>query len=401
MKSKKTILLVEPEFPIPPKSKNHANFLPIGLLKLASYYREKGYKVKLVRGKIDKSEANFNPYKILITSLFTYWSEYVRDCVQHYKSIFPKTHITVGGIYASLMPKHCKDYTGCNKVFIGTHKYAEKKPPAYDLIYNPHPLDYQIIHSSRGCFRKCKFCGTWKIEPKLIFKESIKNEICSNKLVFYDNNLLTNPHIKNILEEIATFRYKNKPIICESQSGFDGRLLDNHMATLLKKARFINPRIAWDGTYKNHKNIKKQIDILIKAGYEPRDIYVFVLYNWEIAFNEMEKKRIKCWHWGVQISDCRFRPLDQTYDHYSPRKEQSKNAYYIHSKWTDREVKQFRKNVRRQNICIRQNLEFYSRELENKKIDKKIANKIKNYPKHKVKTLVNDSWYPEYICNIG
>ena len=29
------ILLVEPAFPIPPKSKNHKDFLPIGLLKLA------------------------------------------------------------------------------------------------------------------------------------------------------------------------------------------------------------------------------------------------------------------------------------------------------------------------------------------------------------------------------
>ena len=46
----KKILLVEPNFPIPPKSKNHRDFLPIGLLKLASYHRAKGDKVKLVRG---------------------------------------------------------------------------------------------------------------------------------------------------------------------------------------------------------------------------------------------------------------------------------------------------------------------------------------------------------------
>jgi len=44
------ILLVEPDFPIPAKSKNHKDFLPIGLLKLASYLREEGNTIKLVRG---------------------------------------------------------------------------------------------------------------------------------------------------------------------------------------------------------------------------------------------------------------------------------------------------------------------------------------------------------------
>ena len=48
--TKKKILLVEPDFPIPPKSKNHKNFLPIGLLKIASYLRDHHNEVKLIRG---------------------------------------------------------------------------------------------------------------------------------------------------------------------------------------------------------------------------------------------------------------------------------------------------------------------------------------------------------------
>ena len=42
----KKVLLVEPDFPIPNKSRNHSNFLPIGLLKIASYLREKSIDVK-------------------------------------------------------------------------------------------------------------------------------------------------------------------------------------------------------------------------------------------------------------------------------------------------------------------------------------------------------------------
>ena len=41
----KKVLLVEPNFPIPAKSRNHSNFLPIGLLKIASYLRSKSIEV--------------------------------------------------------------------------------------------------------------------------------------------------------------------------------------------------------------------------------------------------------------------------------------------------------------------------------------------------------------------
>ena len=44
------VLLVEPDFPVATKSKNHAHFLPIGLLKIGTYHKQKGDKVKLVRG---------------------------------------------------------------------------------------------------------------------------------------------------------------------------------------------------------------------------------------------------------------------------------------------------------------------------------------------------------------
>ena len=78
----------------------------------------------------------------------------------------------------------------------------------------------------------------------------------------------------------------------------------------------------------------------------------------------MLKKLEQCKRWGVQIADCRYRPLNQTFDNYNPRKRQTNKDYYIHHKWTDRQIKLFRKKVRQQNIMIRHGFDFYSRELE-------------------------------------
>ena len=42
----KQILLVNPAFPISAKSRNHKDYLPIGLLKIASWLQNNDYEVK-------------------------------------------------------------------------------------------------------------------------------------------------------------------------------------------------------------------------------------------------------------------------------------------------------------------------------------------------------------------
>ncbi len=263
------------------------------------------------------------------------------------------------------------------------------------------------IHASRGCKRGCPFCGVWKIEPKFIPEKSVKHKIKYKKIVFYDNNLLMNPYIEDILQELIELKKEKKITWCESQSGFDGRVLleKPHLAKMIKEAGFRYPRIAWDWEYKQHPIIKKQIDLLKAAGYSSKEIFVFMLYNWEIPFEEMEKKRIKCWEWKVQIADCRYRPLDQLFDNYNPRIiGQTKEEYYIHEKagWTDALVKQFRKNVREQNICVRHGFPFYSRSFEHKKFGKEIRKKVKELKniKDKIKFLESigaEYWIPNRI----
>jgi hypothetical protein len=255
------------------------------------------------------------------------------------------------------MPKHAKQ-SGCDDVQIGLYQngIAETYSPAYDMVN----VDYQIIHASRGCFRRCNFCGTWKIEPDVSYKKSIKDEIKKRKLVFYDNNLIANPNIKDILSEIAEYKFPdNSRVSCESQSGLDGRILIKHpeIATFFKKARFQHPRIAWDGSYKLWPKIKDQIQILKDAGYPSEDIFIFMLFNHDLSYEEMRLKLDACRRWRVRVIDCRFRPLDSVTDGYNTRaKEQPEGEYYIHKGWSDRQVRAFRRAVRRQNIAILLNL---------------------------------------------
>jgi hypothetical protein len=408
------ILLVEPHFPIPQKSRNHKNFLPIGLLKIATYLRDHNYQVKLIRGvpkNLSETEEikKFDPKEVWVTSLFTYWAEYVRVAVQYYKNLFPRAYIKVGGIYASLLPtEDVKYYTGCDEVHQGVipevEEYTKSHSPDYNLLgnVNPHPIDFQIIHASRGCSRYCSFCGTWKIEAEFKPKISIKNEIQLPGVVFYDNNLLMNPYIENILDELIDLKKVGRVKWIESQSGLDGRVLIKkpHLAEMLKEAGFRYPRIAWDWGYDQSQYIERQIEILKNVGYKSKDIFVFMLYNNEITFEEMEKKRIESWEWRIQIADCRYRPLNSLVDEYNPQVTgQTSDDYFISQGWDDALVKQFRRNVRRQNICVRMGHPIYSSIAERKKLGKETLKKLRELKTIKEKkaflrTSGADWWIP-------
>ena len=109
------------------------------------------------------------------------------------------------------------------------------------------------------------------------------------------------------------------------------------------------------------------MEILLSAGYKAKDIYIFMLYNHDLDYDELDRKREKCREWGVQIADCRYRPLDQTFDHYNPqawKTGQTNEDYFIHPNWTDSQIRKFRKVVREQNIIIRHGFTEYSREKE-------------------------------------
>jgi hypothetical protein len=341
------ILLVEPAFPRPAGPVRAAN-IPIGLLKIASYHRSLGDEVALVRAP---APGPFSPDEVKITSLFTYWSQYVWQAVSTYRCAYPSATIEVGGIYASLMPDHCAA-SGCDRVEVGLYRggAAEHVIPAYDLL----PTDAQVLHASRGCARHCGFCGAWRIEPDVEYRETVADLIVRKRVLFYDNNFLANPHIGSLLDELADFRLPDGGrVLCESQCGFDTRLLTPDLAVRLKTARFRSPRISWDGPYCEWPKVRAAVDMLDSAGYPRRDIYVFMLYNHDLPYAEMREKVEACRRWGVRVSDCRYRPLSSTADGYRPGpKPQAADEYYIHPGWSDTQVRRFRRTVRHQNIAI-------------------------------------------------
>ena len=406
IKDKKRIILVEPAFPIPCKSRNHKNTFPVGLLKISSYLKSTGREVMFIRMNEDydfKDIVNFNPDFVMVTSIFTYWADQVKDAVQYFKQL--DVPVMVGGIFASLVPELCKKHTKCDIVYTGVIPEAEEFPIDYDII--DEDINFQIIHTSRGCNRHCDFCGCYTIEPTWTYKKTIKNEICRRKVVFYDNNLIANPYIDNILNELIDLKQSRIILECESQSGFDGRILEKkpYLADKLKQAGFKHPKIAWDTGANTWAKCEKQIDILLNAGFNNREISVFMLFNHDLTYDELEEKRILLFNKRIQVTDCRYRPYTQLHDNYNGRinSPQTKYDYYISPLWNDKQVKQFRRNVRRSNSCIRYGADWYSETINRRRISQEEIYFYREMDYDTVKEYLPDAWNPaeKFVVNDG
>lgn len=329
----KHLALVEPAWKFPKgrlwKKYMEERYLPIGLLKLGSLARGQGATIELLRqGKLPVKK----PDLVFITSLFTYWWRPVWETVRTYKMLYPEAFIVVGGIYASIMPEHCET-SGCDKVHVGLVDEAEKVLPAYDLIPK---CKFCVIHASRGCIHRCKFCYTWKLEPQYIPKQSIVKEIVKPHVSFLDNNLLANPHIRDILIELR----EKKVTSTYCLSGVEARLVTQEIAYLMRKARFKEIRIAFDRA-DEEKPVRKALGLFEDVGYKRKEIAVFMLYNFTDPFEEVERRRVLVGKWGAQIIAQRYIPIPSLEDKF------------LHPGWTEEECKLFARNCREQSICTR------------------------------------------------
>jgi hypothetical protein len=193
--------------------------------------------------------------------------------------------------------------------------------------------DTQQIETCNGCPNNCEYCYE---EQKLTVFEI--PEIVKNYVYILDMNFLYQPDPIGKIMELGSKRVNGKVVYYELVCGLDYRKLTREIANELKLNRFVNPRIAWDWEIERQYKIKDALDMLKKAGYNPKEISVFILYNWKITYKDCLKKLDLLKVWGVKVNDCRF-------DNQSGR---SFTSIY----WTMEELKDFRAKCRKHNQLV-------------------------------------------------
>ena len=295
----KKILLVEPDY--------YTRFPPLGLLKLASYHREKGDEIlKLVRGQVDPYEHTLydRPDLIYVTSLFTYSWRNVHEAVQYYKDRYPNVKLWLGGIYASIWPEHAKT-SGADFVHEGIFHEVEDYLPAYDLVDDW--WNGSILFSSRGCIRNCHYCAVPKIEGKHSrVLHTIRDLIYPkhSRVILFDNNILGAPNWREILDELYEIGLK-----VDFNQGLDARLINKENAEKLAKLKIPEIRIACDDKFMI-PHIERAIKYLNDAGITSKRLFAYTLFNRTDTPQDFFERIRQLLNWGILSYPMQYQPVN-------------------------------------------------------------------------------------------
>lgn len=303
------ILLVEPNF-------KYVIYPPLGLLKLATFYRDLGYTCVLVRGK--EIYDGPPPDIICITSLFTYAWEPVVNAYNTYHVKFPNAVIKIGGIYASLMSSHVKDNCKDAEVIVGTSEELDMLLPAWDLVPE---WESSILFTSRGCPNNCSFCAVKKIEPSMkVYNISLADFIYQGhkKLIIQDNNILSEKnHWNNIYSQLLDLNIK-----VDFNQGLDAEYIDFETACQISSLKISAVRLAYDDI-NDRPRLENAIHNLKLAGVRPKNIMVYTLFNFNDTPDSFLDRFKDLLEWGVVCYPMKFEPINNL----------QKNSF-VSSKWS-------------------------------------------------------------------
>lgn len=319
----KNILLIEPGY----KNK----YPPLGLMKIAQYHGPHGKKdrVRFIKGQ-DSSVLSQAWDRIYVTTLFSF--EWARTAAAIDFAIQAAGNqperVFVGGIAASLMHDRFlqeRRWQGVRfikgllsappAVALQLDDFAEEfyaddthgQPiedlvPDYQLLdqvsYKYAVWDAYFAYTTRGCIRKCHFCGVPKLEgqqrdtPSLTSTVHAIDELYGPKrdLILMDNNVVASPRFKDIIAEIrdlgfvsgAKLQRKGMRVPVQRRvdfnQGVDARILCKtpmYLRTLAKTC--LKPlRIAFD-----HLGLKKPYEQAVRYAkeYGLTELSNYMLYN--------------------------------------------------------------------------------------------------------------------------
>lgn len=233
------------------------------------------------------------PDAIFITSGMTYWYPGVKLAIEIIKSFFPHIPVTLGGIYATLCHEHARLHSGADRVFRGNFIDNSDEPiPLYELMDEHKVLP---IMTSRGCPFRCTYCASnifypdfHQRDPVEVFEEIMyyRRKFGTRNFVFYDDALIFNSDsgIKSLLRIIKSHGEKFK---FYTTNGIHTRFIDMELALLMKETGFTDIRISLEtsrpdiqtltGGKVNNSDVKRAVTILKEAGFEKRDIGIYIL----------------------------------------------------------------------------------------------------------------------------
>ena len=320
--------------------------LPAGVQSITRYYSRYGILPEVFARKI----AAARPDLVLITTQMTYWYQGVAEAVQAVRAAHPAVPVVVGGVYATLMPEHCRATTGADEVIAGDgirqlplilSKYrldtaggaaldADHRVPG---LYGGKEVwaDAGVVRLNAGCPYRCTYCASKIIEPhfqagdyRMVWDQiwAMYRRFGTLNFAFYDDALLVRKEelLLPLLEEIIRSKL---PLRFYTPNAVHMHYIDRETAGLMRAAGFQEVRLGYesadesfhlaqDGKY-TPDEVPAAIRALKQAGFPARSIILYVLAGLpRQRAEDVQRTLNKVAPFGVRVSIAEYSPVPQT-----------------------------------------------------------------------------------------
>ena len=292
------------------------------------------------------------PDAVLITCTMTYWYPGVQLVADLIRNEFGKVPIILGGIYATLQPKHARRDSGADVIVQGPGE-AIIQPLLKDVLgekidFMPYDEDESMglpspaVHllrdrsvlpvlTSRGCPFHCSYCAGPLLYPG--FRQAAPDKVVtwldescrkyqSRHLAFYDDALLLNKE-KHLIPILRGVIEKEIPAVFHTPNGLHIREIDDKLACLFRQANFQSLYLSQEGFEKeiisasSHKvragDLEEALLCLERAGYSRKEIKVYMMVGLPGQdFSQIKEDMLQVRRLGAKPYMAYFSPVPRT-----------------------------------------------------------------------------------------
>jgi len=319
--------------------------LPSGIQAIPRHYSRYGILPEVFAEKVVRVQ----PDMVLITSQMTYWYQGLAEAVRVVRQAYPAVPVVVGGIYATLMPQHCRTVTGADEVVIGDgltqlpdlfEKYnlTAAKDPDWNSRVGPNLFggretwgDAGVVRLNVGCPYRCSYCASAIIEPRFLRGEYqqvweqilyMHRKFGTVHFAFYDDALLV--HKEELLLPLLELVIRSKlSLRFYTPNAVHMHFIDLETAKLMRAAGFQEVRIGYesadeqfhrrqDGKY-TPDEVPRALKALKAAGFAAESIILYVLAGLpRQRASEVEATLREVEPFAVRVSLAEYSPVPQT-----------------------------------------------------------------------------------------
>ncbi|MFW5747947.1 MAG: B12-binding domain-containing radical SAM protein, partial [bacterium] len=291
------------------------------------------------------------PDAVFIATGMTYWYPGAGEAAKTVRDLYPGAPLVMGGVYASLLPEHCRetcgpdfimkgdDIPGLERVLEGLGLPVPSGRPDARTLRRGNARDYAVLRLNHGCPRDCNYCASRILcggfhpgNPSEVFaefeghfSEGVRN------FAFYDDALLAGKEksLRPFLEGVIDFIERPgagaaaKEVSFYLPNAVHIDLIDEETARLMARAGFREVRFGFESSSKSfHANygdkfdfddFVRAVDACRKAGFYPEAVRGYILcglpgQRWE----EVEHSIEYCAELGVRVQLARYSPVPGT-----------------------------------------------------------------------------------------